>query len=113
GIASTGIASTTANTSTLTTVSAVTVAAGGDPERTRIRYCSADPSAPPPGAIFASALPASWEVITGRQWVARRATCWSAHRQAGGPAMAASDASEKRVMSRQEPNTSTSDGNTR
>ena len=111
GIASTGIASTTANTSTLTAVSAVTVAAGGSPARTSIRYCSAAPIAPPPGAILASALPASWDVITGRQRCARSATCCSAHTHASvaawSPAIAASDASEKRVMSRQEPNTST------
>ena len=40
-----------------------------------MRYCSAAPIAPPPGAILASELPASWEAITGRQagaWIAIR-----------------------------------------
>ena len=34
------------------------------PASTSIRYCSAPPTAPPPGAIFDSALPASCEVTT-------------------------------------------------
>ena len=117
GIASTGSASTTANTSTLTAVSAETVAAGGRPACTSILYCSAAPSAPPPGATFASALPASWEVITGRQRRACSATCCSAHRHASdavcSTAIATSEPTEKRVMSRHEPNTSRIDGNTR
>ena len=37
-----------------------TVEPGGRPACTSIRYCSAAPSAPPPGATFDSALPASW-----------------------------------------------------
>ena len=37
------------------------------PAATSIRYCSAPPITPPPGATFASALPASCDVTIGRQ----------------------------------------------
>ena len=96
GIASTGSARTTANTSTLTAVSAVTMAAGGSPARTSIRYCSAAPTAPPPGAIFASAPPASCDVITGRQRSARNATYWSAHTHASVAAWSAGHGGQRR-----------------
>ena len=56
--------------------------AGRAPACTSMRYCSAAPTAPPPGAIFESALPASCEAITGGHAWARMATCCSAHRQA-------------------------------
>ncbi len=117
GIASTGRASTTANTSRLTAVSAATVAAGGWPAWTSILYCSAEPSAPPPGATLASALPASCEVITGRQCRARSASRCSAHRQASeascSAAIAASEPIEKRRISRHELSVSRIDGKTR
>ena len=37
--------------------------------------------APPPGAIFASALPANCEAITGCQRALRSDSSWSAHKQ--------------------------------
>src|SRR4051794_21645148 len=117
GIASTGSASTTANASRLTAVSAPTVELPGSPAWTSSLYCSAAPMAPPPGAIFDSALPASWDVITGRQRCARSATCWSAHMHATdaacSAAIAASASSENLVTWRQEPNVWTRLGNTR
>ena len=117
GMASTGIASSIANTSTLIAVSAVTVAAGWAPERTRILYCSAEPTAPPPGATLASPLPASCDVITARQRGPCSVTNCNAHSDASdaacSPAIASSDHSEKRVICFHEPNTSTMLGNTR
>ncbi len=65
GIASTGSASTTANTSRLTAVSAAAIRGPGTPVCTSILYCSAAPMAPPPGATFDSALPASCDMMTG------------------------------------------------
>ena len=52
------------------------------PAWTSSLYCSAAPTAPPPGATLDRALPASWEVTTGNQsrtWIEIR---WSAQRQA-------------------------------
>ena len=75
GSASTGRASTTAIMSRLAAVNPAAACPGGVPDATSMRYCSAAPIAPPPGAILASELPASWEAITGRQagaWIAIR-----------------------------------------
>ena len=98
-------------------MSALTVARAGSPARTSIRYWSAAPTGPPPGATFASALLASWEAITGRHRRARSATRCRSHRHAiaatWSAAIAPSDASENWVISRQEPSTSTTFGNTR
>ena len=80
GTASTGNASTTAKTSRLAAVRPATARARSTPAWTSILYWSAAPSAPPPGAIFASAFPASCDAITGRQgrtWIASRC---SSHR---------------------------------
>ena len=49
------------------------------PASTSIRYWTAAPTAPPPGAIFDIALPASWEVITGGQCRVRTASRCKAH----------------------------------
>ena len=51
------------------------------PPATSIRYWSAAPIAPPPGATLASALPASCDAITGCQRALRSDSSWSAHRQ--------------------------------
>ena len=94
GTATTGIASTTANTSRLVAVSAEAEVARSRPDCTSIRYCSAAPIAPPPGATFASALPASWDVATDVMSRVCRAIRCRSHRQTRDsscrPAMAAS-----------------------
>ena len=66
GIARIGIASTTAKTSRFVAVSPATARRPGRPAWTSMRYWSAAPSAPPPGAILASALPASGQLTTAR-----------------------------------------------
>ena len=65
GTARTGSPSTAAKTSRFTAVRPETTVAGRAPACTSMRYCSAAPTAPPPGATFESALPASCEAITG------------------------------------------------
>ena len=75
GSPNTGRASTTASVSTLAAVNPEAACPGGVPAATSMRYCIAAPTAPPPGAILASELLASWEAITGRQagaWIAIR-----------------------------------------
>jgi hypothetical protein len=75
GSASNGSASTTASVSRPAAVNPAAVCPGAVPAATSIRYCSAAPIAPPPGAILASELPASCEATTGRQagpWIAIR-----------------------------------------
>ena len=117
GIASTGSASTTAKTSRLTAVSAVTVDAAGKPARMSMRYCSAAPTGPPPGAMFDSALLASCEAITGRHCRARSARRCRSHRHAFvatcSASITASDPIEKRVICRHDENTSMIFGNTK
>ena len=61
--------------SRLAVVNPAAACPGGVPDVTSMRYWSAAPIAPPPGAILASELPASCEAITGRQagaWIAIR-----------------------------------------
>ena len=89
----------------------------GMPVSTSMRYWSAEPIAPPPGAIFASALPASCDAITGCQ----RAPCidsrWTIHRQASvascSSAIATSHAGDSRWIRCHEPNAATRLGATR
>ena len=82
-----------------------------------MRYCSAAPIAPPPGAIFASALPASCELTTAGHDGPRIARCWSAHRHASAPglqpAIAASHPAPSLPRSSHEPSTSIRLGATR
>ncbi len=82
GTARTGSASTTAKTSRLVTVSAEAVVARGSPDWTSIRYCSAAPTAPPPGTTLARPFPASWEVATAITSRVRRAIRCRSQRQA-------------------------------
>ena len=117
GTARTGSPSTAAKTSRLTAVRPETMVAGRAPACTSMRYCSAAPTAPPPGAIFDSALPASCEAITGGHVWARMATCCSAHRQASvascSPAIAPSQPAPNSPRSFQEEKRSSRLGNTR
>ena len=82
GIARTGIARTTAKTNRLAAVRPATARLAGRPAWTSMRYWSAAPSAPPPGATLASALPASCELTTARNAGPRMDRYWSAHRHA-------------------------------
>ena len=111
------MARTTAKTSRLVAVRPETARLAGSPALTSIRYCSAAPSAPPPGAIFASALPASCEDTTAGHEGPRNARYWSAHRHASAsvcrPAIAASHPGASSPRSSQEPKTSIRLGATR
>ena len=116
-MANTGSPSTTANTSRFTAVRALATVDRASPAATKIRYCSAAPSGPPPGAMFDSALDASCAEITGRQWTPPSATRCRSHMQAQTPTcrrnITSIHAGEKRVICRQEEKVSTSAGNTR
>ena len=67
GIARIGIASTAASVRMFAAVRPPTIRGCRSPDSTSIRYCSAAPTAPPPGATFEIALPASCEVTIGDQ----------------------------------------------
>ena len=98
---------TTANTSTFTAVSAVAVTSPASPERTSIRYCSAAPTAPPPGTTLAIALLDSCALTTGDHARTRSVSRCSAHRHALAAAcstsMAASHAGEMSFRSFADP----------
>ena len=100
-----------------TAVSPATARGPGSPAWTSIRYCSAPPIAPPPGATFASALPASCELITAGHDGPRMARYWSAQTQASMPVCSAnirpSHAGESRSRSSHEPSVSRRLGATR
>ena len=81
GTASTGRTRTAAKVSRFTAVMPATERPRSKPASTSIRYWSAAPTAPPAGATLASAPPASWEAITGRQRLVWRAVRWRLHRQ--------------------------------
>ena len=104
------MASTTAKDNRFTAVSPATARLRGRPAWTSIRYCSAPPTAPPPGAIFASALPASCELITAGHDGPRMARYCSAQTHAMTPVWSAnispSQAGESRSRSSHEPSVS-------
>ena len=87
------------------------------PASTSMRYCRAVPIAPPPGAILASALPASCDAITGCQRPSWSDRSWSTQRQnSAGPcsaAMATSHAGDSRSIWCHEPNAAMTLGATR
>ena len=116
-MASTGIASTAAKVRRFTAVSPASARGPGSPAWTSMRYCSAPPIAPPPGATLASALPASCELITAGHEGPRMARYWSAQTQARTPAwstnMRPSQAGESRSRSSHEPSVSNRLGATR
>ena len=93
GTASTGIPRTTANVSRFAAVRPATARARSTPDCTSIRYWSAAPIAPPPGATLDRALPASCEAITGLQAVDSARRC-RAQRQVRAAACRAAIAGE-------------------
>ena len=99
-MASTGSASTIARVSRFAAVRPDTTPGAGRPASTSIRYWSAAPIAPPPGAILARALPASCEAITGCQRALRNDSSWSAHRQNSAAPWRAAIASNEPTDSR-------------
>ena len=111
------MASRAAKVSRLAAVSPATARGPGRPAWTSIRYCSAAPTAPPPGAILASALPASCELTTAGHVGPRMARYWSAQTQAIVPAWSAAmtpnQPGESRSRSSHEPSTSARLGATR
>jgi len=99
-MASTGSASTIASVSRFAAVRPDTTPDAGRPASTSIRYWSAPPIAPPPGATLASALPASCEAITGCQRALRNDSSCSAHRQNSAAPCSAAIASSQAGDSR-------------
>src|SRR6476646_1051189 len=117
GIARIGSARTTAKVIRLAAVRPDTAVPWRSPASTSILYCSAAPTAPPPGATLDSALPASWEVITAYQRRVCIATACSAHRHASASvcntSIATSQPAPKRRMSLHDASTSRTLGATR
>ena len=72
------MAESVASCSSAAAVSADAAAGASIPDAPSILYCSAAPGAAPAGMTQLSALPASCEVATANQWVARSA-CFRSH----------------------------------